>query len=659
MKRSLVSFIATLVCTCAVSGYSKTITVTTTNNISPGAGETNLVQAIGLLEDGDTISFNIPGTGPFYLITPDLPNGYPSITKNNVLIDGYSQPGSSPNTNSILGTNSAKIQIVLDSRTGGARVEDIPGYGTTESAVLFVLGSSNVNIRGFCFLGPGVGGDDDPTNPARYAVSMNPGTTAVHVNGCWFGVDLDGKTVYRFTDAVTGFRSDPDYVNDTVIGVAKDAADAAAARAQFNVIVGEFIPLIIEGVRTRISGNFLNVFPNGNSDFLSDGSEGHELESMIEIGRGGDDLVIGTDGDGKNDAEERNIFGGVISSDDDNIIEFYGGTRTNMVIAGNYFGMGVDGVTRFTNSMAVVDNFNGTTTVRMGSDFDGVSDALEGNVIAMNYPFSILYPSPVGATVPRFVDIDPGAIVSLRGNRLIGNNIPPFSYADGAGDRLEALTNIYAPYTMTNQIIPTLSTNSTATLLVGSCDLGADPYTNIVIDVYLADPEGWVNGQAFQFVELKYTNSLGQEAFYGFAQGKTYLGSFRDNGPQDRNKTAGQFELEVASLQLPTDQPITVTANYMAEAQGTHNAAVITSPFAQPITFQVPSGVTVTATKSATGIVLSWPVSAGMFKIQSRSSFTSGAWADMDPQPAITQAGGSFQAEIPANTGGLFFRLAR
>jgi hypothetical protein len=122
----------------------KTITVTTTNNISPGAGETNLVQAIGLLEDGDTISFKHTGTGPFYLITPDLPNGYPSITKNNVLIDGYSQPWFVAEHELHPCTNSAKIQIVLDSRTGGARVEDIPGYGTTESAVLFVLGSSNV-----------------------------------------------------------------------------------------------------------------------------------------------------------------------------------------------------------------------------------------------------------------------------------------------------------------------------------------------------------------------------------------------------------------------------------------------------------------------------------------------------------------------------------
>src|SRR5262245_32028753 len=122
---------------------AKVIVVNTTNNVSPGPGETNLIMAINLLEDGDAIHFNIPGPGPFYLATPPLvpDNGYPAITNHNVTIDGYTQPGSSPNSNTILSSNNANIQIVLDSRDGGGRMEDIPGYGTTEAAVLFVKGA--------------------------------------------------------------------------------------------------------------------------------------------------------------------------------------------------------------------------------------------------------------------------------------------------------------------------------------------------------------------------------------------------------------------------------------------------------------------------------------------------------------------------------------
>src|SRR2546426_6117770 len=92
------------------------ITVNTTNNAAPGPNETNLVMALNQLSDGDTVQFNIPGNGPFYLRTPAA--GYRYITNNNIAIDGYSQPGSAPNTNPILAANNARIQIVLDSRDG-------------------------------------------------------------------------------------------------------------------------------------------------------------------------------------------------------------------------------------------------------------------------------------------------------------------------------------------------------------------------------------------------------------------------------------------------------------------------------------------------------------------------------------------------------------
>src|SRR5213592_3080787 len=105
----------TLVLLCAVT-QAAVITVNTANNVSPGPNETNLVVALKSLHDGDTILFNIPGSGPFYISTPA--NGYPLITNNNVVVDGYSQPGSSANTNSILQPNNARIQIVLDSRDG-------------------------------------------------------------------------------------------------------------------------------------------------------------------------------------------------------------------------------------------------------------------------------------------------------------------------------------------------------------------------------------------------------------------------------------------------------------------------------------------------------------------------------------------------------------
>src|SRR5437660_6836691 len=91
----------------AAQMQAKIITVNTQDNTDFSAGKTNLITAISLLADGDTINFNIPGGGVHYIVTQ--PGGYPIITNNNVTIDGYSQQGASPNTNPAHSANYAQI----------------------------------------------------------------------------------------------------------------------------------------------------------------------------------------------------------------------------------------------------------------------------------------------------------------------------------------------------------------------------------------------------------------------------------------------------------------------------------------------------------------------------------------------------------------------
>jgi hypothetical protein len=640
------------------SAPAKIITVNTADNAASGAGETNLVQALNLLQDGDTIRFSLPGSGPFYLSTPPLrpDNGYPAITNNNIIIDGYSQPGALANSNPILCSNNARIQIVLDSRAGGGHIEDIQGYSTHEAATLMIKGATNVTLSGLCFLGPGQGNGDE-ANPTSYAISYALGADFGHVNGCWIGLDLDGQTVSRFFAGVTGFEGPGGRdINGTVIGVEKTAPSPAAARGQFNLILGEYIAINLEGRNYRIAGNFFNVFPDGLTDYNA--SAPQILQAFLEIGRGADNLVLGTDGDGVNDAEERNIFGGVTVADDGQLLEWYGGGRTNMIIAGNYFGMAVDGVTRFTNSMKLFGGFTSSTTVRVGSDFDGVSDALEGNVIAMNYPFSTCFPNPAAPGPPIFADIEPGARVSLRGNTLIGNNSPWFSYANGNGDFLARFTNSYAPYVVTDHIVPVLST-STEGRLKGSCALGIAPYTNILIDVYLADDEGWTNGQAFGLGELSCTDPLtGQPAFHGFAQGRTYLGSFIENGPQDLEATPGQFEFELSSLNMPAGARVTVAASYCADPPGTHNGRTQTSAFAMPILWLPAPRLTI-AQDGGGNLLFSWPTNSGPFGLQFSPVLVPAVWSPVSPLPAVVAAGTNYQATLPAPFSPTWFRLAR
>ena len=77
--------------------------------------------------------------------------------------------------------------------------------------------------------------------------------------------------------------------------------------------------------------------------------------------------------------------------------------------------------------------FNGDTDVlsydqgliRMGSDFDGVSDALEANVIFNNYPPELFpasdFPGPDGVNFFDELNKNATTTISLRGNVLVNN----------------------------------------------------------------------------------------------------------------------------------------------------------------------------------------------------------------------------------------------
>src|SRR5262245_14249698 len=92
MKKLCSFALFVLVLACA-SSHAAALTVTTTNDSGPGSlrhaiSNANLTVAL------DTIEFNIPGAG---VHTISISNALPTIT-NSVIIDGYTQPGSSPNT---------------------------------------------------------------------------------------------------------------------------------------------------------------------------------------------------------------------------------------------------------------------------------------------------------------------------------------------------------------------------------------------------------------------------------------------------------------------------------------------------------------------------------------------------------------------------------
>ena len=104
--------------------------------------------------------------------------------------------------------------------------------------------------------------------------------------------------------------------------------------------------------------------------------------------------MIGTDGDGVNDADEGNLFGPVgpvlyeLGGPGAPMIYSYGTGNKPWIIAGNTFGIANDGTRWENNCFAVMKLFmNQGTKVRFGSDFNGVSDALEANRVYNNHVF--------------------------------------------------------------------------------------------------------------------------------------------------------------------------------------------------------------------------------------------------------------------------------
>lgn len=552
-------------------------TVTTT----AGTGAGSLSAAIAALKDGDTLRFNIPGAGPHYIQVP--PDGFPLITKNNVTIDGYTQLGASPNTASIHATNNAVLKIVLTATNGNALSMQaacesswgapIPrlGYGNDEQAILGFFHATNVVIRGLVFQSTPFTATSqappDPTgNPANgpfckgicFAANSaeNGGGMCENwrISGCWFGVDPVTRQVafcqdplygvgtlvaspaicvasYRTRDAAA--PDNPVYNRPGTIGV---AARSATPRADFNVFVTGY-GYDSEGMDYRFSGNFFGVLPDGvTSADMGVLSPLQQSDGYLEIGRNDSNLIIGTDGDGVNDDQEGNVFGPMTVSGV--CINLYSDPRTNIVVAGNYFSVDINGNPfsgANTNLDPIIDTLGNVSTLRFGSDFNGVSDALEGNKVANTRLFK-------HDNLPALTNT---TWVSMRGNSLL--NCTSFGYGTPPlGDGNPEHANIYAGFVDTTiadyeaNIIPVIGPATMAGTLVGKCGLPVGPpYTNIVIDVYEADT---TDGAP--------------------PQGKKWLGSFADNSPADLDPAVGTFKFDTTALGIASGKQVTITATY-------------------------------------------------------------------------------------------------
>ena len=226
----------------------------------------------------DAIAFNIPTSDPGYqsgtqtfLIQPQLAV-LPTIT-NAVIIDGYSQPGSSPNTLAV-GDN-AVLKIVLD---GSVQI----GAGLGGAGL--VIAGTNCTVRGLAI---------DNFNNSVFILNSDD-----NVQGNFIGLDNTGS----YASSGNGFYGIEVYSlsNGGAILIGGSTPDARNVIAGFainiEIIVG---PTVVQGnyVGTNAAGTAM---PNGitSTEYYRLGFAGYGVESGSEGNTISANLISGNPGIG-------------------------------------------------------------------------------------------------------------------------------------------------------------------------------------------------------------------------------------------------------------------------------------------------------------------------------------------------------------------------
>ena len=241
---------------------------------------------------GDTIHFDIPGTG-VENIQPltDLP----TITQP-VLIDGYTQPGSCPNTQAI-GDN-AVLLIELD----GSADSTIESTGIS-------FATAGCTVRGLDF--------------NRFTGFGIDGGNGDVIEGDFIGTDPTGELALGNRDGVA--------INTGRVGA--DGGDATPA-AERNIISGNTLYGVVVGSSCTVAGNYIGTDATGEVA-LGNGPGQFTYGVYVQ----GPDNIIGTNGESVGDDSEGNVISGngIDGGDAGYSAGIYmSANATGSVVAGNF-----------------------------------------------------------------------------------------------------------------------------------------------------------------------------------------------------------------------------------------------------------------------------------------------------------------------------------
>lgn len=441
--------------------------VTNTND----SGDGSLRQAIAcgsIRSAGDTISFNIPGTG-VKTIAPLSP--LPALT-GTIIVDGYTQPGSSPNTNGPgLGDN-AVLRIEL---TGNQITSGIVNGLTLSGGVNVVRGLA---IRDFS--GAAVAIDDGAGNKVVGNFLGADAAGVGEVGNLGEGVLIRGESMGNMVGGLTpaernvivGYAANGvrivdryNYVFGNFIGVAPSGTQVVPSADAAGVLIvggnGSAVGSGISGARNVIAGNRVGVSISGGADgdsavfnYVQGNFIGTDVTGTMSLGN----LEAGVELNGS----VNSTFIGGFGTGDGNLIAANGGfgiemgksagvcpdafcMGTDNLIQGNYIGTDVSGTLDLGNGKGGVEieSHSILNTIGGGTDVIGRLgiDGFRGNLISGNNGDGIRiandFNAVLGNTVGLTRDGKPlgnsgHGIAVERGNNTIGGFVE-YSWPASAG----------------------------------------------------------------------------------------------------------------------------------------------------------------------------------------------------------------------------------
>ncbi len=302
------------------------IVVTNTNDSGAGSLRQAILDA-NANPGADTITFNIPGAG-VHTITPASP--LPAIT-DQVLVDGYTQPGASRNT--LANGDNAVLLIELNGTVIGG------SSGLTFRA-------SNSEVRGLVInrfaQGIFITGSSGTTQ-----------TTGILIQGNFIGTNAIGNSSLPNGEGISIEFSNHDQIG----GTTPDARNLISGNSARGVDLSGTSSAI------TIQGNFLGTDASGKLALFTPVIGG---TGILAAGGSGSHIIGGTG------AGSRNIISG----------NHQAGIQANssiLTIQGNYIGTDVTGTVAVRNGFGVWVNSFQAGVITIGGTASGASNLISGN----------------------------------------------------------------------------------------------------------------------------------------------------------------------------------------------------------------------------------------------------------------------------------------